>query len=203
MRNTKLFRDDVILQLLDENVSKNPSNDKSYAYRAGFYSCINSKENAVKDYEKAISIQPTFDYYFKEALIKCNSKTIKYSSAEILTDYNNALSLASNNGTKVYAYLELSLNKTNQKYFGYRERAKYYSKIGEYDKAVLDMDSSIDVGHPDVNDYLKRADYKDHSGKYKPEAILKDLEPANELKKKKWGNYDEEIYDRLMAKYGN
>jgi len=170
------YTEKEILKVYDECIKHYPDTGASYIARAEFYQnkSIHFKRilnrnnietnkqmlvyinNAIADYNKAISIEPNnWRYYLGKIGLKKESHCC--SSKEILKDYTDCI------------------ETIKAKNIGYSERAFYYAKIDKYKEAITDLDTAINLGVPNYFSYLKRAKYKEYIGTYKTEEILADI----------------------------
>ena len=202
----KKYTNEDILKVFDESVSYNPNNAKSYEDRAAFYECMFLLNKAKDDYDKAIAVKPSFTNFFRLANVKWKANendSIKYPITEILFDFNSALSLSSSKEPFFGVDLDMSSSPpiSNKRNYLHTKRASYYASIKQYENAIEDMDSAMELVKPTVKDFENRADYKDHSGKYSPDDIMLELKNAKAIMETNGDEYTDRIYDKLYAKY--
>ena len=144
---------------------------------------LDLQEKSLLDFSKAVSLNPNESIYQSfYCRLKVNSN--KFSSDEILKDYQSWIDHCPTSRQP------------------YSERAMYYASLKRWEDAIVDIDSSTkDIKSPLA--ILYKANFKDLSGNYTPEDILKDLDKAAALKAEKgFVVFNDEMYKRLKAKYG-
>ena len=193
------YPDKKIGDLYDKCVQEFPNDAKSYYQRGSYYyykllykgsltnnlskDTLDELGKAIGDFKKAISINPKESVYY-ELLTNSKTKIKKYTEKDILGDFNTWQA-------------ECPTEKGM-----YWQRASYHASISKWKEAVLDLDSALKYAVAIPYFLLLRADYKDRSGDYKPEEIIKDLDAAKVLKEETGFGLDDQTYDRLRAKYG-
>ncbi len=203
---SKKYTNEDILKVFNESVRYNPNNAKSYEDRAAFYECLFLLDKAKEDYDMAIALKPSFTNLFRLANLKWKSNendSNKYSNTEILFDFKSALNLSSSAEPFFGIDFDMSSNTSipNKRNYLYKKRAGYYSSIKQYDNAIKDMDSAMELVKPNIKDFETRADYKDLSGKYSPDDIMMELNNAKSIMDANGNEYTDRLYDRLYAKY--
>jgi tetratricopeptide (TPR) repeat protein len=147
-----------------------PTEEKAYYNRAFEYKEMGKFTEALKDYDKAISINPFYDEaYNKRGNLYREMK--KYQHA--INDYNKAIRLypdfyqAYLNRGLTYAMLKmyneaiidiskaLQINPFYQEAFN--NRGNIYAKIKKYEKALEDYDKSLEIDHRHAETYNNKA----------------------------------------------
>ncbi len=200
MKVSRDYSEKKIVGLYNKCVEEFPNDAESYFNRAGYFEreendlfrklagkietkeIIAYREKSIADYEKAVEINPNEAKYYQN-LINVKMESKENSSKEIMNDFQ-----------------KWKEHCPDDK-FVYFFRANYYASIKRWNEAVIEIDSAIIYDKSPFFITL-RADYKDRSGNYKPEDILKDLDKAAALKVETGYGYDEEVYKRLRARYG-
>lgn len=125
---------------INETFNYNPENEllsQIYAYRGGIYNGLKENELALKDYSKAIELNPKF------VLAYINRGNIHYEIKQYelaLKDYNKAIELDPKNAV------------------AYNNIANYYRIQGEYDLACKEIAVSINLDNKSGVTYTTKAE---------------------------------------------
>lgn len=135
------------LRLADDVVKKSPHKWRSYFCRAGAYFDKKQYEEAIKDYTRALSISP-FESRIYDGRAEAYAQKSEYEKA--VSDYSAAIVLVENYGRQ---YQNVYLQRMRKQFSVelYNKRGIAYSLKGEYDKALVDFNQSIEL-LPDLAD---------------------------------------------------
>ncbi|SEQ05235.1 tetratricopeptide repeat protein [Flavobacterium urocaniciphilum] len=130
---------------------------KVYENRANVYCALGEYLKAIKDYDKAIELNPSGDVYNNRAY----SKYLANDLNGALKDYENAI----------------LLNPKNEKYF--HDRGMIYNKLGKLNEALEDYTKAISINPKLKEAYINRAvvkyKLKDLDGACKDAKMAKEL----------------------------
>ena len=169
----------------DDFIEKFRNEAVGYFYRGLAKDELGHHEEAIKDYDKAIELNPNNANVYSN---RGNAKNRLGRYEEALKDLNNAIEL-------------------NPHLFqAYNNRGATKGKIGHYEEAIQDFDKAIDLKPDYVNAYNNRGNAKDELGRH--EEAIKDYDKAIDLKpdhadaynnrgsaKYKLGHHEEAIKD--------
>lgn len=163
---------------------------KLYMLMAGIYAATNKKEEAIEYYSKSINEKKENNeafiyrgdlYFYMEAFGKA------------IDDYAAALNIVKTDDSKTKEYL-------------YTQRAQSYMEIGEYEKAINDIDQAISLS-PNYYQYIVRGEANRLAGRYKIAVIdfskSIEIEPDNSLAyyRRGWSKEFDRNYDEALIDY--
>ncbi|MBI4844391.1 MAG: tetratricopeptide repeat protein [Nitrospirae bacterium] len=164
------------IRLWSYQIDAYPDSDGiTYLYRGIAFRKKGKYEEALKDYNKAIEMRPSYFYAY-------NNRAVAYEylgkNEEALRDYNNALAL-----DPEYAN-------------AYFNRADFYEKRGELELALSDYTKAIDLKPGFARAYGNRARVKEALGRYD--------EAADDYRRSlKLDSFAPDVYFRLGSLYLN
>jgi len=162
-----------------------------YSLIAGIYQKFENKEKAIDYYTKSISIKEENNKSFMYRAY-LNYEIEEFSKA--INDYTKALNTyRTDNKTKDYLY---------------NRRAQSYLRIGEYEKAINDIDQATSIS-PNYYQYITRGDANRLAGRYKL-AIVDfsksiELEPNNSFAyyRRGWCKEFDRDFDNALNDYNS
>ncbi len=131
---SRLGRHSEALALAAKDISLDPTSATPYSERAKIYDRMKNYDDAITDYNKAISIKPTAALYAKRGLCWDNKEDYTKAAA----DYSKAIELDDSVG--VY----------------FRDRAYCHYQLKDYNSAVADLNKAIELDPKDSPAYLYR-----------------------------------------------
>lgn len=138
-------RCETALDIINSAVVQNPTNPKVYERRASINTCLDKLDEAMRDWKKALSLDPLNDIYKHNIANTQNLMKKTENSLESFTDLINSLELKQRNRKETFALSS-----------AYISRARIYSKNNEVDKVFSDLNRAVEI-NPHFHTYQIRA----------------------------------------------
>jgi len=178
LMHDKKFRE--AQQCFDRAITINPREPRLYYERGSLLLSLEERKEAMADLNKAIELDP-WDYKAYIARARCYDELGNPKAA--VDDVSHAMKLMPN---------------ARDHYFQMRERSVYYCHLGEFKKAMKDLDDAISCNRKDDFSYKMRADLKFNLKQY--QSAIVDYSEAIMLQKPD-ADYRETYFEQRARAY--
>jgi tetratricopeptide (TPR) repeat protein len=189
------------LQNYDQAIQINPMESRSFRGRGQTKQAMNDMEGALNDYNMAISLYPSYDYYLNRALLKyvLNDFSGALTDLDIATQLNKSgyeaffdkglINLNNGNMTDAVSDFNKAITINAKDFEAYLDRAIAKYNLGDYNGTLADMDTSIQL-NPAAKAYFYRGmaniqmgNKSDGCSDLKQAASMGNSDAASELQK--------------------